>query len=171
MLRWPWMCLFTYPAAVALKSSVPKTAGLFSATWREHASGGHKLQLTIHGVVAGIGLLAEAAAQGEALWLGHKRGSTGETLVAGKAALCGTAPQMSALQLKQLWMGWRTHLWAKWRTLQMCKHKTPSTFAGTWANNWTRNLSLTSPIHRHVDNRDYVQVTLLEKNVHTRVIR
>ena len=47
--------------------SVPKTAQLYSAKWRENASGGHKLQLTIHGVVAGGGLLAEAAAHGEAL--------------------------------------------------------------------------------------------------------
>lgn len=45
------------------------------------------MQLTIHGVVAGGGLDAEAAPLGETLWLGHRAGATGETLLAGKAAL------------------------------------------------------------------------------------
>ena len=47
----------------------------------------YKLQLTIHGVVAGRGLAAEAAPFGEALWLGHRDWSTGETLFARKVAL------------------------------------------------------------------------------------
>ncbi len=67
--------------------SVPKTAQLYSAKWRKNASGGHKLQLTIQWVVAGRGLLAVAAAHGEALWLGYRAGSAGETLFAGKVAL------------------------------------------------------------------------------------
>lgn len=49
------------------------------------------MQLTIHGVVAGRGLLAEAAAHGEALSLGHRVLPAGESLVAGKVALWGTA--------------------------------------------------------------------------------
>lgn len=45
------------------------------------------MQLTIHGVVAGGGVLAKAAAHGEALWLGYRTGSAGEMLFAGKVAL------------------------------------------------------------------------------------
>lgn len=47
----------------------------------------YKLQLTIHGVVAGRGQAAEAAPFGEALWLGYRAWSTGETLFARKVAL------------------------------------------------------------------------------------
>lgn len=49
------------------------------------------MQLTIHGVVAGRGLLVEAAALGVALSLGHRALPAGETLVTGKVALWGTA--------------------------------------------------------------------------------
>lgn len=45
------------------------------------------MQLTIHGVITGRGLLAEAAAHGEALWLGYRAWSAGETLFTGKVAL------------------------------------------------------------------------------------
>lgn len=81
------MCLLTHPAAAALTFPLPKTAQLYSAKWRENASGGHKLRLTIHWVVAGRRLLAEAAAHGEALWPRYRAGSAGETLFAGKVAL------------------------------------------------------------------------------------
>lgn len=47
----------------------------------------YKLQLTIHGVVAGRGLAAEAAPFGEALRLGYRAWSTGETLSAREVAL------------------------------------------------------------------------------------
>lgn len=45
------------------------------------------MQLTIHGIVAGRGLDAEAAPLGETLWLGYRAWSTGETLFARKVAL------------------------------------------------------------------------------------
>lgn len=45
------------------------------------------MQLTIHGVVAGGGLDAEAAPLGETLWLRYRAWATGETLFAGKVAL------------------------------------------------------------------------------------
>lgn len=45
------------------------------------------MQLTIHWVVAGRGLSAEAAAHGEALWLGYRVWTAGETLYAGKVTL------------------------------------------------------------------------------------
>lgn len=51
----------------------------------------NQMQLTIHGVVAGRGLLAEAAAHGAALSPGHKVLPAGETVVAGKVALWGMA--------------------------------------------------------------------------------
>lgn len=49
------------------------------------------MQLTIHGVVAGTGLLAETAAHGVALSLGHNVLPAGETVVAVKVALWGMA--------------------------------------------------------------------------------
>lgn len=45
------------------------------------------MQLTVHGVVAGRGLDAEAAPLGETLWLSYRAWSTGEALFAGKVAL------------------------------------------------------------------------------------
>lgn len=47
---------------------------------------GCTMQLTVHGVVAGGGLDAEAAPPGEALWPGEGGGATGEALFAGEAA-------------------------------------------------------------------------------------
>lgn len=46
-----------------------------------------RMQLTVHGVVAGGGLEAEAAPLGETLWLGSRAGATGEPLCAGEVAL------------------------------------------------------------------------------------
>lgn len=46
-----------------------------------------KMQLTIHGVVAGRGMAAKAAPLGEALWLRYRAWTTGETLFAWKVAL------------------------------------------------------------------------------------
>lgn len=45
------------------------------------------MQLTIHWVVAGRGVLVEAAAHGEALCLGYRAGSAGEAVFAVKVAL------------------------------------------------------------------------------------
>lgn len=45
------------------------------------------MELTIHGVVAGGGLAAEAAPLGETLGLGSRAWATGETLFAGQVAL------------------------------------------------------------------------------------
>lgn len=84
-----WALSMTPCSSCSHSAFVPtlKTTLLYSAKWFENTSGGHKTQLTIHGVVAGRGLLAEAAAHGEALRLGHRVWSTGETVVAGKVAL------------------------------------------------------------------------------------
>lgn len=68
-----------------------KTNPLHKAKRSDKASGKHKMQLTIHGVVASTGLLDEAAAQGAAPILGHKVWPTGETVVAGKVAVWGMA--------------------------------------------------------------------------------
>lgn len=45
------------------------------------------MKLTIHVVVAGRGVLVEAAAHGEALCLGYRAGPTGEAVFTLKVAL------------------------------------------------------------------------------------
>lgn len=77
------MPLYIFTSCIA--NNYTQKAKLYSAKWLEKPAG-HKL-LTIHGVVAGRGELAEAAAHGEALSLGYRAGSAGETLFDGKVAL------------------------------------------------------------------------------------
>lgn len=122
-----------------------KTNQLHKAKRCDKASHEHKMHLTIHGVVASRGLLAEAAAHGAALSLGHKILPAGETLVAGKVALWGMAWQMSAALLKWHWMAWAEKTWI---AIQRCKHKInrPCSNSGmrTGQETWASRLSLST---------------------------
>lgn len=74
------------PSSRAAYISVPKQLNCIQLSGVKMPVG-TRLRLTIHGVVAGRGVLGEAAAYGEAMWLGHGAGSAGETLFAAKVAL------------------------------------------------------------------------------------
>lgn len=144
----------------------PNLLNCTQTKWRENGSGGgRKLRLTIHGVVAFRELAVEAAANGEAMWLGHRAGSAGETLFTGKVALWRDSTT-NVNRIIENNSGWaeENNPFINWIAFLEAWTLNLFTLSRPWDDNWTWKLSLLCPIYCHVDDSDHVHCTLLETN-------